>query len=79
MRHEGSADGASRLWQGQGPLRAISIGKTDLAWSCSISGSPKADEHLHDAGDLVLRGERVLEGDVAENTKDVDGGGALGG
>ena len=42
-----------------------------------LTAAPEADEHLDDAGELVLRAGGVCGGEVPGHAEDVDGGGAL--
>ena len=42
-----------------------------------LAAAPKADEHLDDAGELVLRARGVGRAEATGHAEDVDGGGAL--
>ena len=42
-----------------------------------LTAAAEADQHLHDAGELVLRAGGVCVTEAASDAKDVEGGGAL--
>ena len=42
-----------------------------------LTAAPEADEHLHDARDLVLRAGRVSGAEAASHAENVESGGAL--